>query len=104
MKTLFIDTGAFVARFLKHDRLHNTSLKVWRKVEASKTICQTSTYVLNETTTLLARHASPEFAVQKIQSIYLSKRFQIVRSDESSELTYQRLLGGLPVFKYLYNV
>jgi len=83
---LFIDTGAFVARFLAKDNLHESAVKLWLKIEKSAARCVTSTAVLSETTTLLARRAEPLFAAKKIRSIYTSARFLIIRSDQELEL------------------
>ena len=54
----FIDTGAFLARYLQRDQFHDRALEAWQELEnAVSEDCFTSNFVLDETFTLLGRHA-----------------------------------------------
>jgi predicted nucleic acid-binding protein len=55
---IFIDTGAFLARFVERDQFHKRALAVWRRLEKRHDRCFTSNFVLDETFTLLARRTS----------------------------------------------
>lgn len=86
---IFVDTGAFVGRFLANDQYHASALRLWDKVEAANEPCVTSSPVLVETITLLARRTSAAFAVEKARLIYSSAAFEILRpsaADESAAL------------------
>ncbi|MBS0619383.1 MAG: PIN domain-containing protein [Spirochaetes bacterium] len=92
MERIFIDTGAFVARFLTKDNLHSKAVKTWAKIQKAPVFCVTSSAVLSETATLLARRANPIFAAEKIRTIYTSPRFLILRSTEDTELQALKLM------------
>lgn len=76
---IFVDTGAFVGRFLANDQYHEAALRLWDRVEQSDETCATSSLVLAETITLLARRSTSAFAVGKARLIYSSTRFEILR-------------------------
>lgn len=86
IEKVFVDTGAFVARYLKKDNLHAKSLALWLKIERAQVQCIVSPLVIHEVATLLSRRANPLFAAEKIRSIYLSSRFRILRSDSDMEM------------------
>jgi predicted nucleic acid-binding protein len=54
----FIDTGAFLARYLPSDQHHKVATALWNKIRTTHERCVTSNFVLDETFTLLARRAS----------------------------------------------
>lgn len=89
---IFIDTGPLLARYLANDNLHKEALSKWSKLEKKKNMLVTSLLVINETATLLARRASPQYAAARIQNIYLSQRFTILRTDTDIELKALKLL------------
>lgn len=82
---IFIDTGAFVARYLQRDQYHQHAVKSWERLARSKPRCFTSNFVLNETVTLLARRASYEFAAQRARLILSSQTVTILRPTEDDE-------------------
>ncbi len=82
---IFVDTGAFVGRFLANDQYHEAALGLWDQVERANETCVTSSLVLAETITLLARRSSAAFAVEKARLIYGSARFQILRPGPAEE-------------------
>lgn len=84
--TTYIDTGAFIARFIAADQLHQQSLNIWDKLGTSKEACVTSNHVLDETLTLLARRVSYAFSAEKARLIYHSNLFQIGRTTHEDEL------------------
>ncbi|PYI80669.1 MAG: hypothetical protein DME26_21090 [Verrucomicrobia bacterium] len=70
---IFIDTGAFLARYLSRDQHHKAATALWEKIRAERELCVTSNFVLDETFTLLARRASYSFAAEKARVIYASE-------------------------------
>jgi len=84
--TVFIDTGAFLARYIVRDQHHNSAITKWNRLQKSKAKYCTSNFVLDEMITLLGRWVGEEFALEKAYSIYNSDSFLIVRPDEADEL------------------
>jgi predicted nucleic acid-binding protein len=64
---IFIDTGAFVARYVPGDQYHNAAFAYWNRLAQTNVPCVTSNVVLSETFTLLARKTSYSFATVSIQ-------------------------------------
>lgn len=82
----FIDTGAFLARYLPGDQYHKLATPLWNKIRTTRERCLTSNFVLDETFTLLARRASYSFAAEKARLIYASRSLEILRPDALAEL------------------
>ena len=82
----FIDTGAFLARYLPSDQHHKTASALWQKIRTTHERCVTSNFVLDETFTLLARRASYSFAAEKARIIYAANSLEILRPDSLTEL------------------
>jgi predicted nucleic acid-binding protein len=83
---IYIDTGAFLARYLSHDQHHRTAVVYWDKIRKHREACFTSNFVLDETFTLLGRRAGYEFAAQRASNIYASKLITILRSAQTDEI------------------
>lgn len=83
---IFIDTGAFLARYFSHDQYHNNAKAIWKKISSSHESCFTSNFVLDETITLLGRRAGYDFASQRAKNIYASQALTIFRPDKKDEL------------------
>ena len=83
---IFIDTGAFLARYLSRDQYHKTALPLWDKLRTTHERCLTSNFILDETLTLLSRRASHPFAVEKARILYSSTALEILRPDALTEL------------------
>ncbi|MFH0844617.1 MAG: PIN domain-containing protein [Pseudomonadota bacterium] len=83
---IFIDTGAFLARYLIHDQYHRRAAAFWKKLGLDKESCFTSNFVLDELYTLLGRRAGSDFAVQRARNIYASRALVILRPDQNDEL------------------
>jgi uncharacterized protein len=90
---IFIDTGAFLARFLRNDQHHRSAVAVWEKLASNRENCVTSNFVLDETFTLLGRRAGYGFAVQRAKNIYASKSLTICRPDREDEINALQFFG-----------
>ena len=93
MMITYIDTGAFIARFVASDQFHSQSLVLWEKLRTSEGTYVTTNHVLDETFTLLARRVSYAFSAEKAHLIYNSGLFQIARTTLDDEL------AGLVLFE-----
>lgn len=83
---IFIDTGVFIGRYMAKDQFHHRAVELWSVLESSSERLATSSFVLDETATLLGRRAGNMFAASRLRNIYASHRFQIWRPDEEDEL------------------
>jgi predicted nucleic acid-binding protein len=90
---IFIDTGAFLARYLRNDQHHHSAVAVWQKLGANHEKCCTSNFVLDETFTLLGRWAGYGFAVQRARNIYASQALTICRPDRADEINALQFFG-----------
>jgi predicted nucleic acid-binding protein len=90
---IFIDTGAFLARYLRRDEHHQQAVSVWEALRAANDNCVTSNFVLDEAFTLLGRWAGYGFAVQRAENIYASKALTIFRPDEQDEVNALKFFG-----------
>lgn len=82
---LFIDTGAFIAKYLKDDQFHKEALRIWEKIEEKSTKIVTSNFVVDETLTLLARRSNYEFSAEVGEVIYSSGIINIFRPTSETE-------------------
>ena len=83
---IFIDTGAFLARYLMRDQHHGAATAVWDDMVLAGTPCFTSNIVLSETLTLLARRTDYRFAAERARHIYASNSLHILRPDTNDEV------------------
>ncbi len=83
---IFIDTGAFLARYIERDQHHSTAQRAWKELGGSRQKAFTSNFVLDETLTLLARRISYSFAAERAAFIWASDALTILRPEESDEL------------------
>ena len=83
---IFIDTGAFLARYLSRDQHHSESIAGWKMLARDPRTCFTSNFVLDELFTLLGRRAGYGFAAERARSIYASRTLQILRPDHNDEV------------------
>ena len=81
---LFIDTGAFLARYLSGDSCHLKSAAIWKKIAGEALF--TCNHVLEETLTLLSRSAGYNFAADRAQNIYSSPALEILFSSKEDEI------------------
>ena len=82
---IFVDTGAFVARYIERDQHHQAAVDYWRDVARRGLRCCTSSFVLDETFTLLGRIAGNAFAAERARNILASHGLRILRPDASIE-------------------
>ena len=83
---IFVDTGAFVAIYLRGDQYHSHAFPRWKQLLASGERLYTSNVVLEETITLIARRGGYEFALRKARLLYASPNLEILRPDRLVEL------------------
>lgn len=82
---IFIDTGAFLARFVQRDQYHAACTRAWDELRSSPVPCVTSNFVLDETFTLLARKTDYTFAAQRARSLLGSRELRILRPGPEEE-------------------
>ncbi len=82
---IFIDTGAFLARSIAEDRLHARAVAGWDRLTQERAAAFTSTLVLSETFTLLARRAGYAFAAERARHILDSGALTILRPSERQD-------------------
>jgi len=88
---IFVDTGAFLARYLVRDQHHADARRGWGRAGKEKLF--TTNLVLAETFTLLARWAGGEFAAARARSVCSSERLEILRPGPAEEQQAIELLG-----------
>ena len=64
---IFVDTGAFLARYVERDQYHDAAIEHWRVLQKDRRQLFTSSFVLDETFTLLARRTTYPFAVERAE-------------------------------------
>ena len=84
---IFVDTGAFLARYLAGDQYHDAAVRAWKRLERSSGVLFTSSFVVDETLTLLARRATYAFAAARADALYGSRILSILRPDAADEAT-----------------
>ena len=82
---IYVDTGAFLARYITNDQYHKEALRLWGKLGKSGKKCATSSGVIFETLTLMARRAGYTFAAERARNIYSSEIVTILRSAQDDE-------------------
>jgi len=83
---IFIDTGAFLGRYIAKDEHYRTSTYYWPVLEKSKERLFTSNFVLDETFTLLARRTGYAFASARARAILSSTALTILRPTKYDEI------------------
>lgn len=64
MISLFVDTGAFVAKEIAGDQFHRVAREGWNEVERRGLRLVSSEHVLDESATLIARRSNYAFAAE----------------------------------------
>jgi hypothetical protein len=82
---IFVDTGAFLGRSLASDQFHARAVAGWKRIADKGERCCTSSFVLDETLTLLARRADYAFAAERGRAIRGSRMLEILRPSEKIE-------------------
>ena len=89
---IFIDTGAFLARYVAHDQYHSTAVNAWGELAAGSQRCFTTNHVLDETLTLLARRAGNQFAADRARALFASRELTTIRTSRDDEMRAVDLL------------
>ncbi len=82
---IFIDTSAFIARYLERDAHHIRAVKAWKNLPRKGIQTYTSNFVLDETITLLGRRSDYHFAAERARNLYASRSLEILRPDHEDE-------------------
>jgi len=88
---IFVDTGAFFARYDGRDSRHQVAVAYWQGLSRRGEPIATSNFVVNEVVTLLARRTSYSFAAARAKEIYSSDECEILRptfQDETKAVVY----------------
>jgi predicted nucleic acid-binding protein len=89
---MFVDTGAWYALQVSDDRFHATAADALRSIVRSGFRMVTSTLVMGETYTLLARTHGHAAAFRFVDGLKESERLEVVQPDLAIEAeTYQIL-------------
>ncbi|MHC4880347.1 MAG: type II toxin-antitoxin system VapC family toxin [Planctomycetota bacterium] len=83
---IFVDTGAFLARYIERDQHHRAAITHWQSLQNGRRPCFTSNFVLDETITLLARRATYLFAAERARNLFASASLSILRPSQNDEL------------------
>jgi predicted nucleic acid-binding protein len=83
---IFIDTPAFIARYMANDQYHRQAMKIWESIKKKALKCFTSNFVLDEVFTFVGRRAGNNFVAERAENIYASESIMILRPDEKDEL------------------
>lgn len=86
MKPIFVDTGAFYAKYVPQDRYHEEAKPLWGKVREDGISCFTSNFVLAELITLFVYRFGAVRALRAAKEIYGSHAVQIVSVDREMEM------------------
>lgn len=90
---IFVDTGAFLARYVERDRLHAAAQEGWRELARRARRCATSNFVLDETLALRGRRVSHLFAAEWGRNLLASSLLSVWRPDEHDELAALELFA-----------
>jgi hypothetical protein len=82
---IFVDTGSFLGRYLPSDQFHARAVAGWKKISDKGEHCCTSSFVLDEMLTLLARRADYAFAAERGRAIRGSRMLEVLRPSEKIE-------------------
>jgi len=82
---IFVDTGAFVGRYISRDQHHEVAVRYWGEISRRRLRLCTSSFVLDETFTLLGRIAGRGFAAERARNIYASRVLRVLRPDDEVE-------------------
>ena len=82
---IFVDTGAFIGRYLLADQHHRQAVIGWTFIQSQRIPLFTTQLVLSETITLLGRFADCRFAAETGRLILSSGAIRILRSQPDDE-------------------
>jgi hypothetical protein len=82
---IYVDTGAFIARYVRQDNHHRKARRAWSEIERGHVRCFTSNFVLDETFTWLGRRTSYPFAAERARALLHSAALTILRPEAEDE-------------------
>ncbi len=82
---IFVDTGPFLARHVAQDQFHAKAIRAWKAAARSEAALFTSSFVLDETFTLLGRRTSYAFAADRAEAMLASRVLTVLRPDARDE-------------------
>lgn len=83
---LFIDTGAFYARYVARDEHHARAIPLWKHIAEQRTPCLTTNFVVAELITLLTYRFGTTAGLQAAREMYGSHRLHILSITTDIEL------------------
>jgi predicted nucleic acid-binding protein len=86
---IFVDTGAFLALYLRRDQYHREAAKIFPSLPLP---FATSNHVIDELATLLGRIAGDRYAADRMDDLYTSQSSEILRSTREDETEAIRLM------------
>jgi predicted nucleic acid-binding protein len=90
---IFVDTGAWVARFSRRDQFHNRAIETWENLWVSGEPIVTSDSVFAETVSMLVRRIGPSSGVQTGRFLHGWSELTILRATREDETTALDLLA-----------
>jgi uncharacterized protein len=87
---IFVDTGAFLALYVKRDQYHRPASKIFPSLPRP---FSTSNHVVDELATLLGRVAGYRYAADRITDLYASESIDVLpatRDDEIEAIRWMR--------------
>jgi hypothetical protein len=90
---IFVDTGAWVARFSVRDQYHKRAAATWARLKGSNEQIVTSDSVFVETISLLGRKVSPLAAMEAGRFLQGWNKLTILRATRDDEAVALGLLG-----------
>ena len=89
---IYIDTGAFLARYVQRDQYYRRATGGWKRLVQSGRRSFTSNLVVSEAATLIARRAGYKFAAQRIRLLLTSQLLTVLRASQEDELQAVELM------------
>jgi len=80
---IFVDTGAFLALYIKRDQYHQEASKIFPSLHRP---FFTSNHVIDELATLLGRIAGYGYAADRIDDLYVSESIEVSASTREDEI------------------
>lgn len=89
---IFIDTGAFIARYRTSDDWHETAVNGWNRLERSTRACYTTNLVVAEALKLIAWYGGQSKAIRVGTQILSSSEITVLRSAPVDEIRSLHLM------------
>jgi predicted nucleic acid-binding protein len=83
---IFVDAGAFIARYKRDDDDHDAAVEGWRRIGASGRKCVTTNLVFAEAVTLIGRYFDYRFAAARARTMLDTSTIEIARPTAEDEM------------------